>query len=304
MAELPNIENLYSTLKSLRVVRHCFSNFLDSLSEGSKCDKEDGNETANQKSLNNLRMHVRELEQNIHNLTSSSINPPGGPNVMSNIDVLSLDPSPDKLNLYHQLLDCYTWIDKVSSYSGMVHSICSGSYLKRSSMPAIRKRHVPIIYDANVVPQTVDIHIQNIKSRFPDMTLNVVRPLGSNAVLQVTLGRVLKAVVFFRGLLIEGVVVRAYNEPHTDEDGKVDLYRPSQYKVFQKVTDNANAAMLHFFTPGSVDITVRSFFTWLNSFSNLFTEVCKKCNYHVRHNYPPTWREFRTLQAFHEECRP
>lgn len=59
MAELPNIENLYSTLKSLRVVRHCFSNFLDSLSEGSKCDKEDGNETANQKSLNNLRMHVR-----------------------------------------------------------------------------------------------------------------------------------------------------------------------------------------------------------------------------------------------------
>lgn len=41
---------------------------------------------------------------------------------------------------------------------------------------------------------------------------------------------------------------------------QVDLYTPSQYKVFQKVTDNANAAMLNFCSPGFSDLSVRSFF--------------------------------------------
>lgn len=44
--------------------------------------------------------------------------------------------------------------------------------------------------------------------------------------LQVTLGQVLRAVVTFRGILIEWVVVRAYNEPLVDEDGKVSLLMP------------------------------------------------------------------------------
>lgn len=38
---------------------------------------------------------------------------------------------------------------------------------------------------------------------------------------QVVLGRVLKAVVTFKGILIEWVVVRAHNEPLLDEEGKV-----------------------------------------------------------------------------------
>ena len=38
---------------------------------------------------------------------------------------------------------------------------------------------------------------------------------------QVALGRVLKAVVTFKGILIEWVVVRAHNESLLDEDGKV-----------------------------------------------------------------------------------
>lgn len=44
--------------------------------------------------------------------------------------------------------------------------------------------------------------------------------------LQVTLGQVLRAVVTFRGILIEWVVVRAYSEPLVDEDGKVSLLMP------------------------------------------------------------------------------
>lgn len=46
------------------------------------------------------------------------------------------------------------------------------------------------------------------------------------------------------------------------------------------------------------------FQTWLHSFVSLFTDVCKKCNYHLHNHMPPTWREFRTLDPFHEECKP
>lgn len=47
--------------------------------------------------------------------------------------------------------------------------------------------------------------------------------------LQVTIVHVLKAVVTFRGLLIEGVIVRAFNELHTDDDGKVGNYAFSSF---------------------------------------------------------------------------
>ena len=46
---------------------------------------------------------------------------------------------------------------------------------------------------------------------------------------------------------------------------QIDLYTPSQYKVFQKVTDNANAAMLNFYSPGISDLSVRSFFVSISS---------------------------------------
>ena len=303
-----NVENLQCTLKSLRHLRHSFINYLSSLTDNSTNNTEEELDLATQKPFLELRTNLKELEKNIVNLVPMSLNPPGVPAILSNIDVLSLDPSPDKLPLYHQLLDCYMWSDKVVSYSSMVHSICNRNPLKRSIMPQPnpmkRKRALPTIFNATISPQNVDATISNIKAMFPEMTINLIRPNGSNAILQVILGKVLKAVISFRGLLIESVVIRGYNEPHTDEDGKVDLYESSQFKVFQMVSDNANAAMLHFFTPGYAELSIRSFFTWLNSYLTLFTDLCKKCQHHVRCNFPPTWRDFKSLQAFHEECRP
>lgn len=63
---------------------------------------------------------------------------------------------------------------------------------------------------------------------------------------------------------------------------QVDLYTPSQYKVFQKVTDNANAAMLNFCSPGFSDLSVRSFFVSINFYCHHFdndiiiTQACAK----------------------------
>ncbi|XP_066986694.1 mediator of RNA polymerase II transcription subunit 27 [Macrobrachium rosenbergii] len=301
-----NVETLMATLNNVRSLRSQVTHYFRTVAEGPKESEEDQQPNQDSNSvcekyalvLENIKNQLRDLETQVGGLT-----PPTTTTNLGNTGVISLDPSPDKLRLYHQLLDCYTWTEKVHCYSTTMNQLLHGNSLKRSSVP-ISKRRRPTQYSHNVSQQQVDMTFQSIKQMLQVMTLNVSRPFGNNAVVQVTLGRVLRAVVTLKGLLIEWVVVRAYNEPLLDEEGKVDLYTPSQYKVFQKVTDNANAAMLNFCSPGFTDLSVRSFFTWLHSYQSLFTDVCKRCDVHLRNHMPPTWREFRTLTPFHEECKP
>lgn len=81
------------------------------------------------------------------------------------------------------------------------------------------------------------------------------------------LGRTLRSVVILKGWLIEWVVIRGFNEDMTKEDGNLDLWSESRYKVFQKVTDNANAAMLHFCAPTHPELSVRSFLVRTNYYA-------------------------------------
>lgn len=83
--------------------------------------------------------------------------------------------------------------------------------------------------------------------------------MGILLILQIMLGRTLRSVVILKGWLIEWVVIRGFNEDMTKDDGSLDLWSDSRYKVFQKVTDNANAAMLHFCAPSHPELSVRSF---------------------------------------------
>lgn len=98
----------------------------------------------------------------------------------------------------------------------------------------------------------VDSMIATFDRLFNDMTVSVSRPFASNAVLHVTLGHVLKGVIAFKGLMIEWVVVKGYGET-------MDLWTESRHKVFRKVTENAHAAMLHFYSPALPELAVRSF---------------------------------------------
>ncbi|XP_051242893.1 mediator of RNA polymerase II transcription subunit 27 isoform X5 [Dicentrarchus labrax] len=91
---------------------------------------------------------------------------------------------------------------------------------------------------------------------------------------QVTLGKVLKAIVVMRSLFIDRTVVRGFNENVYNEDGKLDIWTKSQYQVFQKVTDHATTALLHYQLPQMPDVVVRSFMTWLRSYIKLFQLSC------------------------------
>ena len=154
--------------------------------------------------------------------------------------------------------------------------------------------------------RALDTLINNFSRQFGDLSLHISRPNGTklHAIVEVTLDRILKAVLIFKGLMIEWVIVKGYSEESCRVDGQVDVWSESKYEVFQRITQNTNAAMLNFQSPMYPDMSVKSFMTYLHSYINLFTERCKKCGYHLHNNIPPTWREFKTLEPYHEDCRP
>jgi mediator of RNA polymerase II transcription subunit 27 len=111
---------------------------------------------------------------------------------------------------------------------------------------------------------------------------------------------VLKAAIILRGLIIEWVTVKGFNESLDNVD---DHWTESRYAVFRKVQQAAHSAMLHFYSPTFAELAVRSFITWFGSYSTLFSEPCKKCGKHLLNALPPTYRDVRTLDPCHEECR-
>lgn len=90
------------------------------------------------------------------------------------------------------------------------------------------------------------------------MKIETFRPYGSSTVLQITLGKIMKGIVVLKRLMVEWVVVKGATEDLI-EDGKIDMWGESRYKVFRKVTENANAAMLHFYSPAYPELAIRSF---------------------------------------------
>lgn len=92
-----------------------------------------------------------------------------------------------------------------------------------------------------------------------NMKIETFRPYGSSTVLQITLGKIMKGIVVLKRLMVEWVVVKGATEDLMTEDGKIDMWGESRYKVFKKVTENANAAMLHFYSPAYPDLAIRSF---------------------------------------------
>lgn len=122
------------------------------------------------------------------------------------------------------------------------------------------------------------------------------QPFGSSTgILQISVNRIFKAILVMRGILIDYVIVKAHHEsfsskanskqnpfrssgallnspPATSssssssssyfvdtENDDIDLWSDSKYAVFRKLSNHANAAVLHFQYPQFQEIAVRSF---------------------------------------------
>lgn len=332
------MEPLYTALSAVKVLRSSVGQVFTCLGNGLRADHgEEGRETKFlvelQELLNAVTNHLRDVEQAV-----GSLSQPPGPFNLGNTSFLSQESTQERQALYSQLVLSYKWTDKVHEYSNLAVQLLSQNSLKRSYInSSFAKRRKTQTSSHNVPVQTVENLIVAMDRLYSDMNVSVVRLYGNSPhqnqgvcpevrltqqgisrefvditrgghglhdsgvpqviIAQITLGRVLQALVALKGMMIEWTIVKGYGEP-------LDLWSESRYKVFRKLTENAHAAMLHFFSPTMPELAVRSFMTWFHSFHNLFSEPCKRCGNHLHGALPPTWREVRTLEPFHEECRP
>ncbi|XP_056396474.1 mediator of RNA polymerase II transcription subunit 27 isoform X2 [Hyla sarda] len=237
---------------------------------------------------------------------SNLVGKPSENHPLHNSGLLSLDPVHDKTPLYSQLLQAYKWSNKLQYHAGLASGLLNQQSLKRSAnQMGVSAKRRPKAQPTTLVlpPQYIDDVITRIDRMFPEMTIHLSRPNGTSAMLLVTLGKVLKVIVVMRSLFIDRTIVKGYNENVYTVDGKLDIWSKSNYQVFQKVTDHATTALLHYQLPQMPDVVVRSFMTWLRSYIKLFQAPCQRCGKFLQDGLPPTWRDFRTLEAFHDTCR-
>jgi hypothetical protein len=77
----------------------------------------------------------------------------------------------------------------------------------------------------------------------------------------------MKAAIILRGLEIELVAVKGFNETLDNVD---DHWQESRHAVFRKIQDHAHSAMLHFYSPTFAELaTTRSAFNNENRNSTL-----------------------------------
>lgn len=288
-------------LSAVKVLRLEVGNLFSTLSAGvGEEHGEEGREFISeiQNMLSVIGQRYRELEQTVIN-----INIPSGNLMSTNSSYLAQESCSDKQNLYCPLVRSHKWTDKVHRYSTLAHSILNSNSLKKSLIftSSFNKRKRPLNTSPNITPQQMEQFVTGIDRLFNDMTISVSKSFSTNIVIQITLGRVLQAAIAFRGLILEWVVIKGYTEPC---NSSVDIMAESRYHVFRRITDHAQAATLYFAMPSFHEIAVKSFLSWLNSYSTLFSSACKHCGKHSYNCYPPTWRDFKTCEPYHFECKP
>lgn len=210
---------------------------------------------------------------------------------------LTMDSSLDKHNLYMDLCKSYKTYAKLHDYALNCHA-----FLHQQSLKRVHKRldapsnHQQVSRDprsdsilATFNPyapkkSSVPAVLENSLIKCPYINGTYSQPFGvSTGVFQMSVNRVLKAILVMRGVVIDAVIVKAYHEsfaskatrhgsspaallaaeaggsPFVDPDDDIDLWSESKYAVFRKLTHHANAAVLHFQYPTYPHIAVQSF---------------------------------------------
>ncbi|XP_070252814.1 mediator of RNA polymerase II transcription subunit 27-like isoform X2 [Myotis yumanensis] len=265
-----NLEAFSQAISAIQALRSSVSRVFDCLGDGLRNRETlQGREKA---FIARFRDNLHSVHRDLHELErlSNLVGKPPENHPLHKSGLLSLDPAQDKTPLYSQLLQAYRWSSKLQCHAGLAAGLLNQQSLKRSAnqMGASAKRR-PKAQPTTLLlpPQYVDDVIGRIDRMFPEMSIQLSRPNGTSAMLL------------------------------------LDIWSKSNYQVFRKVTDHATTALLHYQLPQMPHVVVRSFMTWLRSYIKLFQAPCQRCGKFLRDGLPPTWRDFRTLEAFHDTCR-
>lgn len=271
-------------------------------------------------SVSSMTTTIRSLEHNISVLMQNTSFINTGETVH-----IGMDSSLDKHNLYMELCSSYKTISRLHDYSAHCHALLHQQSLKRvhkrvdtantnynhgqpalsqysqssgqpqqqSSQSGTKTESIvatfnPYIYKICASKQSITNLLDVYLNLCEHMQGTYSQPFGvSTGVLQISVKRVLKAILVMRGIMIDAVIVKAYHESFSSEatkDGSsasllasaaaahgsggsqfepdaddIDLWSESKYNVFRRLTHHANAAVLHFQYPTYPEIAVRSF---------------------------------------------
>lgn len=276
MADVVNLDAVHAALKATKLLRCGVRDLFRTLAEGplpsAVRELDDGGDNGLDRALaTEVQSVVTSINARIRDLESACtlIAPPVASGASINLGhsaLLAQDPVWERTPLYSSLVSAYRRSDRMHDHASHVIQILNANTLKRSAsqMYAMARARHPGPHSLSrrpvYTPAQVDNFCQQLQRMIgPDIHMEIMRPFGAPAVLKVTLDRVLQSVIVMRGPCIEWVLVKGFHEDFFTENGKLDIWTPSRYIVFQKITDHANAAMLHFVHCVHPDLAVKSY---------------------------------------------
>lgn len=208
--------------------------------------------------------------ENICALITSSFNSIN----LANTQLIAQDPNYEKTSLYSDMVISYRWLANTQEYSTLAFQALNSKFTKRNSRYRQRTLNRNTCNNHNI---DTTLFIDQLQRVFDTMTIEVMRPFGVFTVLKIVLDRTLRAVIVLRGLVIEWVLIKSFEESFEKLSSNnfskrlsnnfneqisqdfIDIWKPSRYKIFQTITDHANAAILHFYSPLQMDSAIKAY---------------------------------------------
>ncbi|KRZ72368.1 Mediator of RNA polymerase II transcription subunit 27 [Trichinella papuae] len=213
----------------------------------------------------------------------------------------------DEAQIYPDIVYVYEWMKRIRESAQWLYNFVS-QMSRRSQSRCLRKVFLPVFLQVNL---TFLSHLfPMIQRQFPGLHIFSL-PLGRSVFMLLVSFNVqtsavdalrgpctiFKVAILLRGLQIEWANVKGPEELNQNCLEKADIYKPSQYIVFQKMTENVKCMIAQFNSSYSnlqlPQTLIRQFFNWLHYYRNIYSEPCIYCKKILKDNLPSCIREFR-----------
>lgn len=227
---------------------------------------------------------------------------------------LSMEGNADDNSLYQNTLLTYQWYTKLHNRAQIAQNTFH-TYKRPLSTSAVslakaRRGFIANIPQStkphNVSPQHVDTFLNNMLPRqYTDLSVKVISSVGTTRIVHITVERVFYALILFKNLLVERIMIRGLDEDVFQESGHPDMFTQSRYECMRLITNHATSASLYIekLSQLQIDLKPRFILAWLQDYKTLFTDSCHKCGKILNNNLPPTWRDFKTHVPYHSTCK-
>ncbi|OQV12643.1 putative Mediator of RNA polymerase II transcription subunit 27 [Hypsibius exemplaris] len=256
--------------------------------------------------LENLDTDLRDIEKKTAD-TPSMISSLGLASFLCNVPSIGAmsGAAVESVNksLYEELISTYSSTERSREYSAAAHNALAQYPFRRGTKPNLRPKRAESTEESR---RNLERYIRGFSAMLPTLTFFFYDQPAMGTILEVIVDRIFRVVILLRGSHIEGVNVRGSEEQHNlglKELRPIDLWTPSGLEVFRQLTRNAQAAMLHFQSPFLPESSLKNYLQWLNSLATLFSTPCRRCGKYLDNGLPPTFRDYKILQAYHEGCR-